>query len=66
MGLVDRVATLGDLLQETGAGESVSQAESLVLRDELCHAWESGVWRPLIDMEAIRRRERVQALLRRE
>ena len=66
MGLVDRVATLGDLLRETGAVESVSQAESLVLRDELCHAWETGVWRPLIDTEAIRRRERMQALLRRE
>lgn len=44
MGLVDRVATLGKVLEELGAGTSarITQAESNVLQDELCHAWEVG------------------------
>lgn len=44
MGLVDRVATLGRVLEELGAGTSsrITQAESNILQDELCHAWECG------------------------
>jgi signal peptide peptidase SppA len=47
MGLVDRVATLSQLLRETGATSgSLSVAESLVLQDELCHCFVSGDYLP--------------------
>ena len=66
MGLVDRVATLGTLLHETGASNAVvTTAQSNALSDELCHAWETGVWQELIDPEAIRRREQMGLRLRR-
>jgi signal peptide peptidase SppA len=43
MGMVDRVATLSQLLKETGAtAGGLSVAESLVLQDELCHCYVSG------------------------
>lgn len=43
MGMVDRVATLSQLLRETGAtAGGLSVAESLVLQDELCHCFVSG------------------------
>jgi capsid assembly protease len=43
MGLVDRVATLGQLLKETGAvSGGLSHAESLVVQDDLCHAFLTG------------------------
>ena len=44
LGLVDRVATLGRVLEELGAGTSgrITQAESQQIQDELCHAWEVG------------------------
>jgi hypothetical protein len=42
--LVDRVATLSRVLEELGAGSSarITQAESQVIQDELCHAWQCG------------------------
>lgn len=65
MGLVDRVATMGELVRETGA-EPLTKAESAVLQDELSHAWATGVWPLLIDPEDQRRRAAMTARLRME
>jgi len=45
MGLVDRVATLPDVLSSLGVGKgaTVSQAESADITAELCAAWDLGV-----------------------
>jgi len=42
MGLVDRVATLGKVLGELGAGSSanVTQAQSREIEQDLCQAWD--------------------------
>jgi ClpP class serine protease len=44
LGLVDRVATLGRVLEELGAGSSakITSAQSQQIEDELCQAWEDG------------------------
>jgi ClpP class serine protease len=44
LGLVDRVATMGRVLDELGAGTSarITKAQSQTVEDELCHAWDSG------------------------
>ena len=43
MGLVDRVATMGRVLDELGAGSSarITKAQSQQIEDELCLAWDS-------------------------
>jgi signal peptide peptidase SppA len=43
LGLVDRVATMGRVLDELGAGTSarITKAQSQQVEDELCAAWES-------------------------
>jgi ClpP class serine protease len=43
MGLVDRVATLGRVLEELGAGSTakLTRAQSQQVEEELCEAWES-------------------------
>jgi hypothetical protein len=43
MGLVDRVATLGQLAGEMlGGAVQATASEAAMLQDELCHAWETG------------------------
>lgn len=43
LGMVDRVATLGRVLEELGAGTTakLTRAESLQVEEELCEAWDS-------------------------
>ena len=62
MGLVDRVAPFEQLTREFGA-ESLSSAEAQTLHEEMCHAWETGAWQPIVDPDNLRRRDRMQALL---
>jgi len=55
IGLVDRVATLGRVLEELGAGSSakITKAESQQIEDELCEVWDSEESLTLLPMPHI-------------
>lgn len=59
IGLIDRVATLAQVLAELGVGTKAQLSESAdkQLTEELCQAWEKGIEEPLRD----RRKEKVLA-----
>lgn len=55
LGLVDRVATMGRVLEELGAGTSakLTRAQSLQVEEELCAAWESEESLTLVELPPI-------------
>lgn len=59
LGIIDRVATLPQVLMELGVGGKAQLSESAdkALTEELCLAWEHGVAKPLRDT----RMDRIQA-----
>jgi signal peptide peptidase SppA len=68
LGLIDRVATMGRVLDELGAGTSarITKAQSQTVEDELCQAWESGhelVFAPLPDISVTSHRLRMRIAL---
>lgn len=68
MGLVDRVATMGRVLEELGAGSSakITRAQSQVVEDELCQAWDTGdelVFAPVLDVSVAASRLRMRIAL---
>jgi ClpP class serine protease len=68
LGLVDRVATMGRVLDELGAGTSarITKAQAQTVEDELCQAWDSGeelTFRPLPDISVESHRLRMRIAL---
>lgn len=61
MGLVDRVSSLPQLLSEVGGQmPALSEAESAVMQDELCHAWETGTQEVIIHPSVLTERLRLR------
>jgi signal peptide peptidase SppA len=61
MGLVDRVASLPQLLAEFGGTlNQLEHAEADVLRDEICHAWECGQLEPITSGDVLLQRQKLR------
>jgi len=68
LGLVDRVATMGRVLEELGMGTTakLSKAQSEQIEGELCAAWDDGeelVFQPIPDISVARQRLRMKIQL---
>jgi len=59
MGLVDRVATMSEILAELGAGRTATvDAATAEILSELCAVWESGIIEPLKHLPSLEIRKR--------